>query len=232
VELDWDPILDASSIGIAVRWSRSPASLHHASLPVMSVDRGQRAVLEEAHHSSDEWTEGTGMTRRPTVPTPERPAGVVRTYRDRILDDTRHDPYAASAKPIEPTRCGECGVVYHRGRWQWILAPERAHVTRCPACRRTRDDIPAGIITLDGERLPALRAELLGLIENEAKRERGEHPMNRIMRVEDRGERIEVMTTDIHLPQRIGSAIKRAHRGELEIRYGENEYSVRVYWHS
>jgi hypothetical protein len=172
------------------------------------------------------------VTRRTMPPTPDRPAGAVRTYRDRILDDTRHDPYQASAKHIEPTRCGECGAVYHRGHWQWIPAPERAHVTSCPACRRTRDNLPAGFLTLEGGRLLALRAELLGLVHNEAERERGEHPMHRIMHVDDRDDRIQIATTDIHLPQRIGRAIKRAHRGDLDIRYGENEYSVRVHWHS
>ena len=55
--------------------------------------------------------------------------------------------------------------------------------------------------------------------------------MHRIMHVNDRDDRIQIATTDIHLPQRI-SAIKRAYRGDLDIRYGENEYSVRVHWRS
>jgi len=40
-----------------------------------------------------------------------------------------------------------------------------------------------------------------------------------------------VPTTDIHLPQRIGRALERAYDAELDVRYGEDEYVVRVRWH-
>ena len=51
------------------------------------------------------------------------------------------------------------------------------------------------------------------------------------MKSAERGDRIEVLTTDIHLPQRIGEALKSAYDGELSVRYGSDEYSVRVHWH-
>lgn len=172
------------------------------------------------------------MSRRMISPMPEAAAVTVPRYRSRVLDETRHDPYQLSAKPIEPTRCGECGAVFHRGRWSWVPAPERSHVTSCPACRRIRDRLPAGFITLEGVRTPALRAELLRLVHNQAERERSEHPMHRIMRMEARDDRIELATTDIHLPQRVGRAIKRAFHGTLDIHYGDDEYTVRIHWHA
>ena len=43
--------------------------------------------------------------------------------------------------------------------------------------------------------------------------------------------RIVITTTDVHLPRRIGEALKDAHQGELDVRFGDNEYSVRVVWH-
>jgi vacuolar-type H+-ATPase catalytic subunit A/Vma1 len=54
--------------------------------------------------------------------------------------------------------------------------------------------------------------------------------MNRLVEVRELPDRLEVMTTDIHLPRRIGTALKRAYDGELDIRFAENEYSVRVLW--
>ena len=35
---------------------------------------------------------------------------------------------------------------------------------------------------------------------------------------------------DVHSPRRIAHALESAYRGDLEIRYGENEYTVRVHW--
>ena len=57
------------------------------------------------------------------------------------------------------------------------------------------------------------------------------HPLNRIMQIDEHDGRIEISTTDIHLPQRIGKALKRAHHSELSVQYGKDEYSVRVRWH-
>ena len=41
--------------------------------------------------------------------------------------------------------------------------------------------------------------------------------------------RVHVSTTDIHLPQRIGEALKRAYDGEFDMHYGHDEYRVRVW---
>jgi hypothetical protein len=51
------------------------------------------------------------------------------------------------------------------------------------------------------------------------------------MQIDEHDGRIEISTTDIHLPQRLGEALKRAHHGELAVQYGKDEYSVRLRWH-
>jgi len=122
-------------------------------------------------------------------------------------------------------------MVYHGGRWRWEEAPGAATSDTCPACRRVHDNLPAGWLIADGSFVAAHRAELISIIRNEAEHERVEHPLNRIMHIDEHDGRIETSTTDIHLPQRIGEALKRAHHGELTIRYGKDEYSVRVHWH-
>jgi hypothetical protein len=171
------------------------------------------------------------MTRRTMPPTTRTPAGTVPRFRDRVLDERRHDPYEPPGKYTTPTRCGECGAVYERGRWQWGAAPANAPETTCPACRRIHDRMPAGRLTLEGPGVPLQRQELLRLVRHEAEHERSEHPLHRVIDVDERDGRIEVSTTDIHLPQRIGTALQRAFRGHVDVSYGPDEYSVRVRWH-
>ena len=171
------------------------------------------------------------MTRRTPLPSPLTPPGHVVRYRSRIFDDKRHDPYQPSGKFAEPTRCTECGAVHERGRWKWAPAPEGAHEALCPACQRVRDRQPAGKLTLGGCYNAEERAELIRIARNEADREGREHPMHRIMAIDERDGQVEITTTDIHLPQRIGEALKRAHRGELHVHYGDDEYSVHARWH-
>jgi hypothetical protein len=68
------------------------------------------------------------------------------------------------------------------------------------------------------------------LVRNEAESERQKHPMNRIMAVEEHADRAVVTTTDIHTPHRIGNALERSYQGDLEVKYGDDEYSIRVDW--
>jgi len=157
-------------------------------------------------------------------------AGSVPRYRDRIFDDKRHDPYQEKGKYKEPTVCGDCHAVFHEGRWQWAVAPQGAHEARCPACRRMHDKLPAGYVTLGGPYFHAHRDELLALVHHVAARERDQHPMHRIMQIDNGSDQSVVTTCDIHSPQRIAEALKHAHQGEFEISYGHDEYTVRVNW--
>jgi hypothetical protein len=170
------------------------------------------------------------MTRRIQLPTSGTPPGGRIAYRDRIFDDLRHDPYQAKGKYKQPAACSDCGAVFRRGRWQWGTAPNGALTVRCPACRRMRDKLPAGYLTVDGAFLEQHRDELLQLVHNEAERERSEHALHRIMDIAAGPESLVVTTTDIHLPRRIGHALESAYQGRLELRYAEDEYALRAHW--
>lgn len=151
---------------------------------------------------------------------------------DRLIKEEVHDPYMARSKPKEPTVCPECGAVFRQGRWQWSAEPlEDAHEVVCPACERIRDDMPAGILTLSGAFLEKHRDEILKLIHNKVEEEKANHPMKRLMGIEDglEGELV-VKFTDLHLPRGAGEAIERAYEGELEIQYTKESNLVRVYW--
>ena len=150
----------------------------------------------------------------------------------RSQDDRIHDPYKSMAKPHEPTLCSQCGAVFHQGRWQWAQAPAGAHTALCPACHRINDHYPAGILTLSGPFVATRKDEIVHLARNQEKAEKPEHPLNRIMSVEDEAaDRLVISTTDIHLPRRIGEAMTHAYKGELSEHYDEGGYFIRVNWH-
>lgn len=149
-----------------------------------------------------------------------------RSQRDRILD-----PYKMMQKPHEPTVCQQCGAVYQHGRWQWAERPEGVGTTICQACHRINDRYPAGIVTLTGPLVASQRDEITRLVRHQEQAEKPEHPLNRIMSVEQEApDRMVIQTTDIHLPRRIGEAITRAYKGKLTEHFDEGGYFVRVNW--
>ena len=148
----------------------------------------------------------------------------------RAEDRTVTDPYKQTRKPHEPTVCPQCGAVYHQGRWQWSEPPAGAHQAICQACHRINDNFPAGELTLSGAFVPRHKDEMLHIIRRQEAIEKPEHPFNRIMNIEDAAGRIVVTTTDIHLPRRIGEALKSAFDGELELKYDEDGYFLRAAW--
>lgn len=149
---------------------------------------------------------------------------------DRRLRELVHDPYKSKRKLPEPTVCPDCFVVFHDGRWQWRERPLDAHEVPCPACDRTRDKYPAGQVTITGPFSREHREEILNLARNQEKKAKAEHPLDRIMGIEEGEDAVIIKTTDIHLPRAIGEALQRAYDGELDYRYTEEEYYLDVTW--
>ncbi len=151
---------------------------------------------------------------------------------DRLVKEKRHDPYQAREKFPEPTVCPECGAVYTDGRWVWLEEkPEKANSALCPACRRIKERMPAGVIELSGRFLKSHGDEILNLIRNEEKAEKSQHPLERIMEIKESETGLNVLTTGIHLAKRIGEAIRRSYQGEYKLEYGDGEKTVTVFWH-
>lgn len=141
-----------------------------------------------------------------------------------------HDPYVARTKPAEPSVCGDCGAVWHDGRWQWLTRPDNAHELRCPACQRVHDRVPAGYLSLGGAFLAAHRDEIARLIDHHAERQAAEHPLKRIMATEERADGLVITTTDAHLARGLGEAIEHAYAGTLDYHYVEDDATLRVSW--
>ena len=60
------------------------------------------------------------------------------------------------------------------------------------------------------------------------------HPQVRttnVIAIEHAGDDMIVPTTDIHLPRRVGEALKRAYHGELETKFDDSAYFVRLDWY-
>ena len=159
------------------------------------------------------------------------PVGYRRIERhDRLLQEQVHDSYKASGKLSEPTVCPQCGSVFRSGRWQWGDAPAGAHSAVCPACHRIQDQFPAGFVTLQGPFFLSHKEEILHLVRNHEKRERTNHPLQRIISVEEQADGVVITTTDIHLARGVGEALHHAYQGELEFHYNPQESLLRVHW--
>jgi NMD protein affecting ribosome stability and mRNA decay len=140
------------------------------------------------------------------------------------------DPYRAAAKPPEPTACPTCQAVFKEGRWTWDRVPDDAHEQNCPACQRIQDRFPAGYVMIKGEFLADHRDEIIALISSKEEREKSEHPLQRIMAIENVREGLQVTTTDSHLARGIGQALHDAYKGDLKLRYSRDEDLLRAVW--
>ena len=154
------------------------------------------------------------------------------SYRmDRLIHERVHDPYKTKSKLPEPTVCPNCCAVFKEGRWQWADCwPIDAHRQVCQACHRTKDGYPAGIVTVNGSFAISHRGEILHLARHQEQQENREHPLHRIMGIEEKPNSIVIKTTDIHLPRAIGEALRHAYKGSLELRYTQESYFVDVKW--
>lgn len=148
--------------------------------------------------------------------------------RDRLALQKRDDALQPRQKWAEPTVCSQCRAVYSSGRWTWKDVPPQAHSVVCPACLRTQEDYPAGIVEISGPFFEEHKQEILNLVRNTEEAEKKEHPLERIIKTKDEGEGTVVTTTGVHLARRIGEALRRSYQGEYELEYLEDERFVRV----
>jgi hypothetical protein len=149
----------------------------------------------------------------------------------RRIHEEPHDVYGLRGKLPEPTKCPTCSAVYGQGRWTWVSAPFGAHETECPACRRIRDDYPAGIVTIAGDFVARHRDEIDNLVRNVEEREKTEHALKRIFGIlEQEDGSLCIPTTDARLARGIGRALHSAYQGELDEPEPQVEGLIRVHW--
>jgi hypothetical protein len=150
---------------------------------------------------------------------------------DRLMQEKIHDPYYEGKKYAEPTVCGDCRLVYENGRWiEKDQMPENPNIQLCPACRRIKDRCPGGCLYLSGKHFKMCRQNILNLLKNIAEQALGKDPTKRIMWQRSTETGLEIATTDGHLARRLGEAIHRSQKGTLDLKYGDEDRLVRVYW--
>jgi len=158
--------------------------------------------------------------RSPTHPAARQP----RQGR-RVADESR-------GKLAEIAGCPRCEASYRDGRWTWKPAPAGAYEQVCPACERIAQHYPAGVLRIEGRSTRAQRGDWIGLVENVEEREREEHPLKRVMSIEEEPRAVVVETTDARLAADLGRALHRAYGGRLELppTTSDVENLARVRW--
>jgi hypothetical protein len=150
--------------------------------------------------------------------------------RDRYIKEYEHDTYKARGKLREPAVCPACDAVFHKGRWQWLARPRDARETLCPACHRLQDKYPGGYLTLSGPFQKQHGDEILRLARNIERREKKDHPLRRILSLEEQDGNVLITTTTMGMARAIGDAVHHAYKGELCYQYTDEADILRVAW--
>ncbi len=140
------------------------------------------------------------------------------------------DGYGAAGQFPEPALCPGCGASYRDGRWSWRKAPASATRHNCPACQRIHDEFPAGYVTLRGDFPPEHREAIVTVVRERERLALAEHPLQRIMAIENVAEGIRVTTTDTPIAREIARAIQDRFKGEVRLRYFKEEHLLRAVW--
>jgi NMD protein affecting ribosome stability and mRNA decay len=145
---------------------------------------------------------------------------------------TRHkeDPYLPAAKPAEPTVCPTCKAVFAEGRWSVAAPARRRRRDELPRVPEDPGRFPGRLRHHQGEFIKEHRDEIIAVINSKEDREKAEHPLQRIMAIEDVSGGLQVTTTDSHLARGIGEALHDAYKGDLKLRYSRDENLLRAIW--
>jgi hypothetical protein len=71
----------------------------------------------------------------------------------------------------------------------------------------------------------------MNLVQNVITEEEGRSPLKRVIDFTNEKGRLCISFTDDHLARRIGDALHKAYRGDLDVKYSDGERFVRLYWH-
>lgn len=146
----------------------------------------------------------------------------------RARHAARHwvDSYRPHGK-LYPAICRCCGATEWHGRWRWDGDIPDLPPVVCPACERIRDGVAAHTLELTGA-LPRWWNEVKAMIAHVERAEVHDHPLERVMRIDIRDDRVVVPTTGVHIARRIVASLVRRWRHALRLRFGET--STQIEW--
>jgi hypothetical protein len=163
---------------------------------------------------------------------PKRPKRAVSEVFRKDMSFRLDNPYRNPQKYPSDTECPGCGLLFQDGVWKMgLVKPERElHRHLCPACLQIRDDYPGGVLSLQGSFFDRHRDDIVHRIRNVEKTVREQHPLQRIMRIEEKSGELVVYTTDQHLAARLGKALRRDFGGELDLTYAKEDKFASARW--
>lgn len=146
-----------------------------------------------------------------------------------------HKPNKDSKKPNHEV-CKRCGIILHRGRWQKNDALVNEHkklkqltVVLCPACRKEKEGIVEGVLTIDRAIFDSGTKEIQNEIRNIANQEFNRDPLKRLIGISLTKDKVAVNTLTKELAVTIGKHIKKSRKGKLEIHYSPHEDFAEVF---
>lgn len=150
--------------------------------------------------------------------------------RPRGVPSRRPGIYRREAKAAGGFVCQGCGIIQHAGKWYFGAPPlAQLEAGHCPACERVRDRYPAGTLRIPTTLL-AQRDAVLHLIRNVEAAEKAEHPLERLMEIEESDGYLVVTTTGVHLARAIAHRLAKELHSRPQFRYADGEELVHVDW--
>jgi hypothetical protein len=131
--------------------------------------------------------------------------------------------------------CTGCHLIYKESRWFYddklysrSVNEKTTHKVTCPACIKTRDDYPDGIIVLSGKFLLDRIDEIKRIVSNEERGKRDMNPFNRIIKMTNEKDRFVISFTKHKFAEKIAKSIRRAFKAELTFNWSEGEDYVEI----
>ena len=87
-----------------------------------------------------------------------------------------------------------------------------------------------GYLYISGNFWETHKEDIMRLINNEVERARGLNPLHQIIDMYEEDGKTVIETTTDQLAQRLGRALYKAYKGDLEFRWSKGNKLVRVYW--
>lgn len=140
--------------------------------------------------------------------------------------------------------CPRCGAIYFDKHWHiipnfWLeykrIFPKKSVIEElCAECKWVdggRGDVGwEGELVL-GNLVPEDKNEILNLVRNVGMRAFKRDPEDQIIKIEDRGNKVIITTTENQLAVSIGKQVARAFKGgKLEIKWSDKDAPARVRW--
>ncbi|MFH1837882.1 MAG: hypothetical protein ABH808_00045 [Candidatus Kuenenbacteria bacterium] len=155
-------------------------------------------------------------------------------------------------KPLQPKRigdnneftkglgeiilCQKCKAIYYEKCWHkdlnFLKGKDKIKHTKkglCTACKWTKANLAEGVIILNLEN-EFKEKEILNLVKNVETRAQLRDPEDRVIKINKEKNKIIILTSENQLALSIAKQIKRAFKGELEIKWSHNEDVVRIEW--